>query len=223
VSQLSPSLPASAGAAGGVPDIGAAPFDPAVLARLATAMFAAPPGASPLPGVQAPGNIAPPGSPLVSPAGFGPSVPGTPIPQGQVPGTNLLPGSPLQVLSLGNRAPALLPAAQAGNGVPDKALSAIPAYEPRSGGALLGVPTAPETSAPSAGNASPYYFLNHNHGQSPSLKDIPLDLDVSLLPSERALTAAPATGLPGQTSAAAAPAATTSSTPQYYFATASTK
>jgi cysteine desulfurase/selenocysteine lyase len=90
--------------------IAGAPFDPAVLARLATELFAAPPFAPT--GVQAPANIAPAGSPLVSPAGFGPSVPGTPIPQGQIPGTNLLPASPTQVLSLGNRAPALLPVAQ---------------------------------------------------------------------------------------------------------------
>ncbi|PMZ18030.1 cysteine desulfurase, partial [Pseudomonas sp. FW306-02-F08-AA] len=60
-------------------------------------------------GVQAPVNIAPAGSPLASPAGFGPSVPGTPFPQGQVPGANLAPASPTPVLSLAHRAPALLP------------------------------------------------------------------------------------------------------------------
>ena len=137
MSLLSPPISLPADRAAGVPEPSGAPFDPAALARLANEFFSAPPFARQLsvPGVQAPANIAPPGSPLVSPAGFGPSVPGTPIPQGQIPGTNLIPASPTQVLSLGNRAPALLPAAQAGNGVPDKAFGAIPAYEPRNGGA----------------------------------------------------------------------------------------
>jgi cysteine desulfurase/selenocysteine lyase len=120
------------------------PFDPAVLARMASALFAAPPGA------QAPVNIAPAGSPLASPAGFGPGVPGTPFPQGQVPGANLMPASPTPAASLANRAPALLPVAPAGNGVPDKVHSAVPAYEPRAGAVLLG--------------ASPFYFLNDAHG-----------------------------------------------------------
>jgi cysteine desulfurase/selenocysteine lyase len=148
-----------------------APFDPAVLARLATEFFAAPPF-SPR-GVQAPANIAPAGSPLASPAGFGPSVPGTPIPQGQIPGTNLIPASPTQVLSLGNRAPALAPVAPAGNGVPDKVFSTLPAYEPRLGGAVLGVPESlspqapphaaqtPFPSAPATPSQTPqYYFID---------------------------------------------------------------
>jgi cysteine desulfurase/selenocysteine lyase len=193
--------------------IAGAPFDPAVLARLATELFAAPPFAPT--GVQAPANIAPAGSPLVSPAGFGPSVPGTPIPQGQIPGTNLLPASPTQVLSLGNRAPVLLPVAPAGNGVPDKILSAVPAYEPRSGGALLGVPEVAGSSRPQAG-ASPYYFLNQVAGvpASASATDFTAPSTVPSLPEPRALSATPATGLPGVGDAAtAAPA----STPQYYF------
>jgi len=145
---------------------GEAPFDPAILARMASAMFAALPGTPPasLPGAQFPANIAPPGSPLVSPAGFGPGVPGTPIPQGQVPGTNLLPASPTQLPSLANRAPALLPHAVAGNGVPDTVLSVAPAFEPRSGGHVLGVPPVQPSQAASSG-ASPYYFLGGNHGQ----------------------------------------------------------
>ena len=125
--------------------------DPATLARMATALFSALPGESAaVPGVQAPANIAPPGSPLASPAGFGPSVPGTPIPIGQVPGSNLLPASPSTVLNLANRVPALQPHAQAGNGLPDRVVSELPAYEPRSGGAVQGVPES----------ASPFYFLN---------------------------------------------------------------
>ncbi|MES2026273.1 MAG: family 2A encapsulin nanocompartment cargo protein cysteine desulfurase [Pseudomonadota bacterium] len=160
-----------------IPQAGDAPFDPELLARMAAAFFSALPNqaSSSLPGVQAPVNIAPPGSPLASPAGFGPSIPGTPIPQGQVPGTNLLPASPTQLPSLANRAPALLPHASAPNGVPDTVISALPAYEPRLGGAVLGVPQAqaaggqqaashpasplPATSSASA--ASPYYFLQH--------------------------------------------------------------
>ena len=119
-----------------------APFDPEALARMANALFSARPGqAEALPaGVQAPANVAPPGSPLASPAGLGPGVPGTPIPQGQLPGTNLLPASPAPLASLAHRAPALLPHAQAGNGVPDHLVSTLPAYEPRLGSQALGVP-----------------------------------------------------------------------------------
>jgi cysteine desulfurase/selenocysteine lyase len=157
-----------------------APIDPAVLARMANALFAALPGTPPssVPalgsagspaGVQAPVNIAPPGSPLVSPAGFGPSVPGTPIPQGIAPGANLLPASPTPLASLAHRAPALLPHAQAGNGVPDTVVSALPAYEPRLGGAVLGVPEASGASAPQAAThpatgAAPFYFLSPGYG-----------------------------------------------------------
>ncbi|RYF27374.1 MAG: SufS family cysteine desulfurase [Comamonadaceae bacterium] len=121
------------------------------------------------PGVQAPGNIAPPGSPVSSPAGFGPGVPGTPIPQGQIPGANVLPASPTQVLSLGHRAPALLPHATAGNGTPDVALSALPAYEPRIGSGVQGAREAPGASAsqaaahpavPAGAASSPYYFVD---------------------------------------------------------------
>jgi len=153
---------------------GEAPFDPAILARMASAMFSALPGTPPdsvpgvasglVPGAQFPANVAPAGSPLASPAGFGPSVPGTPFPQGQVPGANLVPASPTQLPSLANRAPALVPHAVAGNAVPDSVLSVAPAFEPRSGGTVQGVPqqvNAP--SAPQAG-ASPFYFLSNGFG-----------------------------------------------------------
>ncbi|MBO9678412.1 MAG: SufS family cysteine desulfurase [Acidovorax sp.] len=149
------SLSTGAGAPG-------APIDPAVIARMANALFQALPGEAPAPagaltaaapsvpglgtsppGVQAPGNIAPPGSPLASPAGFGPGVPGTPLPQGLVPGANLLPASPTQLPSLAHRAPALLPHATAANGLPDTVVSTLPAYEPRIGSAVLGVPAQP--------------------------------------------------------------------------------
>jgi len=152
---------------------GEAPFDPAILARMASAMFSALPGTPPesvpgvasglVPGAQFPANLAPAGSPLASPAGFGPSVPGTPFPQGQVPGANLVPASPTQVPSLANRAPALVPHAVAGNGVPDSVLSVAPAFEPRSGGTVQGVPQLNGAAAPQAA-ASSFYFLDSGYG-----------------------------------------------------------
>ena len=177
---------------------------------MASELFAARPFTQPLGvhGAQAPGNVAPPGSPLVSPAGLGPSVPGTPIPQGQIPGTNLLPGSPTQVLSLGNRVPALAPAAPAGNGAPDKAFGAIPAYEPRSGGALLGVPQVGEPRAPTSSGSSSYYFLDELHGHPGAAtgdKLVPPQDDVHL-PDSRPVTP-PSSGT----------TATPSPSPQYYF------
>ena len=161
---------------GEAPDLSASP---------AAGLPTTPPGAvpgfaqalSPVPaGVQAPVNIAPPGSPLVSPAGFGPSVPGTPIPPGMVPGSNIVPASPTPLVSLAHRAHALLPHATAGNGLPDTVVSTLPAYEPRLGGAVLGVPEASGANAasvarhaPAAGGAapsvSPFYFLAGRHGQ----------------------------------------------------------
>jgi cysteine desulfurase/selenocysteine lyase len=188
-----------------------APFDTALLAQMANAMFGALPSAPA--GVQAPVNAAPAGSPLASPAGLGPGVPGTPIPQGQVPGTNLLPASPGPVLSLGNRAPALLPVAPAGNGVPDKLVSAVPAYEPRLGGALLGVePVAAPAPARDAGSAaSSYYFLDDfldRGGPHPAAVAVGSDrLDELAAPAVPRLQTA---------SSAAAPWPVTG-TPQYYF------
>ncbi|SEK48315.1 cysteine desulfurase [Variovorax sp. YR750] len=145
---------------------------------MASAMFSALPGTPPdsvpgvanglVPGAQFPANVAPAGSPLASPAGFGPSVPGTPFPQGQVPGANLVPASPTQVPSLANRAPALVPHAVAGNGVPDSVLSVAPAFEPRSGGTVQGVPQQVSAlSAPQA-DASPFYFLSNAFGHPPA-------------------------------------------------------
>jgi cysteine desulfurase/selenocysteine lyase len=133
-------------------------LDPAWLAQMASAMFGTMSSAAP--GSQAPGNVAPAGSPLASPAGLGPSVPGAGMPdhpllQGRVPGANLMPASPTQALTPMNRAPALLPSAPAGNGVPDTLLGAVPAYEPRVGGALLGV--APATMPASAPQ---FYFID---------------------------------------------------------------
>lgn len=149
-----------------------APIDPALLASMASAMFAALPGEQArVAGVQAPVNIAPAGSPLTSPTGFGPGVPGTPLPQGQVPGTNLIPASPTPVLSLAHRAPALLPHATAANGLPDNVVTQLPAYEPRIGSGVLGVP---ETS----GTASRFYFVNDSFGH-PSAGGLPIAAPIS--------------------------------------------
>lgn len=141
---LAPSLPSPP----------AAPLDTGALAQLATALFRSLPGsATPQPpstaafGAQPPTTWAPGGSPLASPAGFSPNVPGTPIPPGQIPGSNLLPSAPGTVLALGHRAEALRPHAVAGNGVPDQAFAALPAYEPRLGHATDGVPQATAADA----------------------------------------------------------------------------
>ncbi|TDS84354.1 family 2A encapsulin nanocompartment cargo protein cysteine desulfurase [Comamonas sp. JUb58] len=169
-------------AVSGLPEPSGAPISTELLAQLATALWAERPAAPAglPPGVQAPVNIAPPGSPLASPAGLGPSVPGTPIPAGLLPGSNLLPASPTPALSLAHRAPALLPHAAAGNGVPDTLHSALPAYEPRLGGLVQGVPpvaAAPATvpsTVPSAvpAAASGYYFLDAPAAAAPG--DAPL-------------------------------------------------
>ncbi|MBS7780362.1 SufS family cysteine desulfurase [Acidovorax sp. CCYZU-2555] len=178
-------------------------------------MFSALPGTPPssipgvanglVPGAQFPANIAPPGSPLASPAGFGPGVPGTPIPQGQIPGANLLPASPTQLPSLANRAPALLPHAVAGNGVPDTVYTVAPAFEPRSGSSVLGVPQ--QVNAPvapqSAAAASPFYFLNSGYGHPSASASVPAQL-----PVERP---APPAALPVQ------PPAAPSADPKFYF------
>ncbi|WP_322054976.1 family 2A encapsulin nanocompartment cargo protein cysteine desulfurase [Paraburkholderia bannensis] len=181
--------------------------DPAQLARLANAFFSAPPGGVATPDVAAGsgavggvpsalpaaapvlaslGNPAPPGSPLAGPGGTGTGVPGLTLPQGRVPGANLLPGAPTHVLSLGNRAPALAPHAAAQNGLPDQAVSVLPALEPRAGGALLGVPQQ--------GASSPFYFLDDSvRAASPATAHSGAQYDAP------ALTADPrAFGLPTQ-------------------------
>lgn len=130
--------------------------DPGALARLANAFFSALPGApvsaasvpgSPLselaassPSVPASTNPAPPGSALAGPSGTGSGVPGLAVPQGKVAGANLLPSSPTHILSLGNRGPALLPHAEAQNGLPDQVVSVAPGMDGRYGGQALGVP-----------------------------------------------------------------------------------
>lgn len=139
--------PPSAGVPAGAPPLSGPQSGAAETASLdALASAALPP-----PGVQSPGNVAPAGSPLASPAGFGPGVPGTPIPQGLAPGVNLIPASPSSLPSLAYRAPVYVPNASAGNGVPDVLVKTVPAYEPRIGGQLLGVPQAASSGGRPAG------------------------------------------------------------------------
>ena len=219
---LAPSLPSPP----------AAPLDTGALAQLATALFRSLPGsATPQPpstaafGAQPPTTWAPGGSPLASPAGFSPNVPGTPIPPGQIPGSNLLPSAPGTVLALGHRAEALRPHAVAGNGVPDQAFAALPAYEPRLGHATDGVPQATAADAatlrpatdgavPQAGStAAPHAGLDAlsqqavaalgNSGPASGTPFVP-GIPSGLL----ATPAAPAATLPGSSHAAA---------PQFYF------
>ncbi len=155
--------------------------DPATLTRLANEFFAALPGSTPVgrgvpgsapselaaaaPALPASTNPVPPGSPFAGPSGAGSGIPGAAIPQGKVPGANLAPSAPTHVLSLGNRAPALLPHAAAQNGLPDNLVTVAPALDSRYGGVALGVPEAaaanvPAGGAPGRSSASPYYFLD---------------------------------------------------------------
>ena len=160
--------------------------DPATLARLASEFFSTPPGQATAPGVSAGSgavggvpsalpaaapilasvsNPAPAGSPLAGPGGTGTGVPGLALQDkalGKVAGANLAPSAPTHVLSLGNRAPALAPHAAAQNGLPDSVVSIAPAFEPRVGGAALGVPQAAGavSDASPAAAPSPYYFTD---------------------------------------------------------------
>ncbi|KUZ79143.1 family 2A encapsulin nanocompartment cargo protein cysteine desulfurase [Burkholderia ubonensis] len=191
--------------------------DPATLARLASEFFATPPGQAAAPELSAGSgavggvpsalpaaapilasvsNPAPAGSPLAGPGGTGTGVPGLALPQGKVAGANLAPSAPTHVLSLGNRAPALAPHAAAQNGLPDSVVSIAPAFEPRVGGAALGVPQASAlaadaapTAAPAAG-ASPYYFTD---GALQGWQATPRDI---VVPSH-GLASPEAFGLPG--------------------------
>ena len=197
------------------------PIDVDSLARMASAMFSALPGEQlRTAGLQAPINMAPAGSPLSSASGLGPGVPGTPIPQGLVPGQNLIPASPTSHASLAHRAPALLPHATAGNGLPDKLVTELPAYEPRFGSGALGVPEAAGTGAPlpaTAGTPSPFYFVSNSFGH-PSAAALPVNAPVAdyftdTTPPTRLASAAP----PSAPTVAPAPAGVISSEPKYYF------
>ncbi|RQS58429.1 family 2A encapsulin nanocompartment cargo protein cysteine desulfurase [Burkholderia sp. Bp8984] len=186
--------------------------DPAALARLASEFFATPPGQATAPGLSAGSgavggvpsalpaaapilasvsNPAPGGSPLAGPGGTGTGVPGLALPQGKAPGTNLAPSAPTHVLSLGNRVPALAPHAAAQNGLPDNAVSIAPAFEPRVGGAALGVPQAQAAVSEGAVQAAPpFYFTD---GSRQGWQATPQDI---VVPSN-GLASPEAFGLPG--------------------------
>ncbi|MEY2891080.1 MAG: hypothetical protein RJA98_988 [Pseudomonadota bacterium] len=152
--------------------------DPAELARLAGAFFAALPGQPPatltpaspalvpsspssasLPasgGVPVPANVNPAGLSL-PPGATGPSTttaaPSLSSPL-VVPGANLAPSSPQSVANGGASLPARLPHAQAPNGAPDVLLVAAPGADGRLGSHVLGVPQAPAAHGPAASTHS---------------------------------------------------------------------
>lgn len=153
--------------------------DPAELARLAGAFFAALPG-------QPPASLTPaspalvPGSPSaatsqpgsggvpvpsgVQPAGLslppGTSGPSTPTAAPSlsspwvVPGANLIPHSPQAAANFGASLPARAPHAQAPNGVPDVLLMGAPGADGRLGSHVLGVPPAPMAQSPAVATHS---------------------------------------------------------------------
>jgi cysteine desulfurase/selenocysteine lyase len=183
--------------------------DPATLTRLANELFAALPGSTPAgnggvagsvpselaaaaPAVPASTNPAPPGSPMAGPSGAGSGIPGASIPQGKVPGANLAPSAPTHVLSLGNRAPALMPHAAAQNGLPDNLVRVAPGLDSRYGGTTLGVPEAAAANVPARGtpgrsSALPYYFLDFDGPTAHGVEGVPVSttslLDPLCIPS----------------------------------------
>ncbi len=196
--------------------------DPAELARLASALFAAPPTAAsprPLPasvpqsssvpspvsapvptlaslpatgGVPVPAAVHPPGLSL-PPGSAGPATPAA-VPFGAYPpGLGLVPTSPQLAANPFASTPSLLPHALAANGVPDTLLTAAPGYDGRLGSQLSGVPASP----PAAGAA--YYFLNE--------VGIPGDarLPTTAVPAGTATTALPAPAIPSVASTASVP------------------
>ena len=196
-----------------VPASAQPPIDPTVLAQLASSLFRSLPGdapALPVQGAQPPATWAPGGSPLAAPSGFSPNVPGTSPLQGQVPGSNLLPSSPATSLSLVNRAPAALPQAQAGNGVPDKAFAALPAYEPRLAGLTdsANLPQASTATAPKSLDTLSQQALHALFAgvPRPSYVDVP-DLGLGAVSSQSSLPAS---------------AALVSTAPRFYFVDAVT-
>jgi cysteine desulfurase/selenocysteine lyase len=166
--------------------------DATLLAQLANQFFAALPGATvgapSIPsagGVPVPVHPQPPGLSL-PPGTLGPSTPAA-VPFGALPpGANLALTSPQSPANAVASAPALVPHAQAPNGVPDHALSAAPGHDGRLGSHLLGVPEAQGAHAPAAtpnpggrpvpaAPPSPYYFLNGHSGIPSVAPQVPVD------------------------------------------------
>jgi cysteine desulfurase/selenocysteine lyase len=205
--------------------------DPAVLARLASEFFAAWPGSAPA-GVPVPANVHPAGV-SVPPGTLGPSTPSA-VPFGAIPpGANLAPTSPQAPANALASTPALVPHAQAPNGVPDHVLSAAPAYDGRLGSHVLAVPEAHAAPAsaplPAGGGAptpaAPYYFLDGKSG----IPTAPAGASAPAAPSPD-LVSARSFGLPGSEvlrallaggadarAAPAAPAVPLSAPGTYYF------
>ena len=178
------------------PEPPASLFDVTALAQLANEFFAALPGRSAAGGVpvttnpQAPGVSPPPGI-------TGPSTPSA-MPLGAVPpGANLVPSSPQSPANAAASAPALVPHAQAPNGVPEHALVAAPGYDGRAGSQVLGVPEAHASSTPPDDR-----LIARSFG----------------LPGEDALRAL----LGGIPKSPVLPTAPTTTTPSYYFVDANT-
>ncbi|MFP8777286.1 family 2A encapsulin nanocompartment cargo protein cysteine desulfurase [Hydrogenophaga sp. RWCD_12] len=129
------------------PSVPAGLPDPGELARLASQFFAAllgsapavPTGPSAVGGVPVPANPQPAGLSL-PPGSFGPSTPAAVPVVGAVPGSNLAPTSPQTPVNAVASAPALVPHAQAPNGLPDHAIEAAPGYDGRLGSQALSVP-----------------------------------------------------------------------------------
>lgn len=184
---LSPTLPS------GLPDV-------TVLAQLANEFFATLPGRSAAGGVPVPANPQPAGVSL-PPGTAGPATPAA-LPFGAVPpGANLAPTSPQTAANAGASIQALVPHAQAPNGVPDHALVAAPGYDGRAGSAVLGVPEAHAASAASTAPADDR-LVARSFG----------------LPGEDALRAL----LGGLSTVPAQPTAPTAAAPSYYFVGANT-
>ena len=180
---LNPAPPA------GLPDVTA-------LAQLANEFFATLPGRSAAGGVPVTTNPQPAGVSL--PPGFpSPSTPAAVPLSGPPPGANLVPSSPQSPANAAASAPALVPHAQAPNGVPDHALVAAPGYDGRAGSQVLGVPEAHTASLPNDDG-----LVARSFG----------------LPGEDALRAL----LGGTAKSPALPTAPTTSTPSYYFVDANT-
>lgn len=208
--------------------------DPAALARMASEFFAALPGASATGGVPVPSNVQPAG--LSLPPGLsGPATPAA-VPFGALlPGANVAPTSPQSAANAGASLPALVPHAQAPNGVPDHVLAAAPGFDGRLGSHALGVPEAHASNVPTPAQSSPggqalpavpgshsaFYFLGEPAAAAPSL---PGRGDVALPAVEDRVTPQ-SFGLPGADDLRAllqsdrrAPAAPTAATPgNFYF------
>jgi cysteine desulfurase/selenocysteine lyase len=171
-------------------------LDVTALAQLANEFFAMLPGRSAAGGVPVTTNSQPAGVSL--PPGFpSPSTPAAVPLSGPPPGANLVPSSPQSPANAAASAPALVPHAQAPNGVPDHALVAAPGYDGRAGSQVLGVPEAHAASLPGDDR-----LVARSFG----------------LPGEDALRAL----LGGAPKSPALPTAPTAATPSYYFVDANT-